>query len=385
MSTQSLLAREWKSLLKDRRLLSILLLLPMGYMLLFGFLYGQDKVRHIPIVYLDEDRSMLSGQILQAIAASETFELIGSVDSEKTLLEKVQSGQAYAGFILPAQLSKHVLQNKQGEVMALIDGSNLIIANRALSSFHEIVQTVSQGISIKRLEAKGVSPEQGSGIHMGYRLLYNPGNSYSVYLLIGLLGTVLQSVTMLGMTLSLAREKEEGTQQAFCKKPWNYFGTKAIPYFLLGMWNVLVSVGVLTVMFHIPFLGTMVLFIGLALAFVCSLLGLSFVVALFSQTKVQATQITMLLIYPSFFLSGFTWPFAAMPTWVSVIGHLLPVTYFLHGIREVALKGNGWTQVSPDVLALLVFAFITTTVALAAYSWSGWGHRGREEAPNEGV
>lgn len=387
MSAGSLLAREWRALFKDKRLLAILLVLPMGYMMLFGFLYGQDKVRHIPIVYLDEDRSVLSGQILQALSATETFELIGPVESEKALLEKVQSGEAYAGFILPPQLSKEVVQNKQGEVMAFIDGSNLIIANRALSGFHEIVQSVSQGISIKRLEAKGLSPEQGSGVHMGYRLLYNPGNSYSVYLLLGLLGTVLQSVTMLGITLSLTREKEEGTWP-LPLNDWkitrNLFGAKSIPYVLIGMWNVLITVGVLTVIFRIPFLGTMVLFFGLALAFVCSLLGLSFLIALFSQTKVQATQMTMLLIYPSFFLSGFTWPFTAMPSWVNVIGHLLPVTYFLHGIREIALKGNGWPQVSQDVFALLGLAFVTTTVALAAFSFIGWRHRGKEEARYEG-
>src|SRR5690606_23519990 len=129
----------------------------------------------------------------------------------------------------------------------------------------------------------------------------------------------------------------------------------------------------------IPFSGTFVLFLGLALAFVCSLLGFSFLVSFFSQTKVQATQITMLLIYPSFFLSGFTWPFASMPSWVNVIGHLLPVTYFLHGIREIAIKGNGWSEIAVDLFALLGFALITTAAALVAYDRHGCKNESSQE------
>ncbi|MBP1934127.1 ABC transporter permease [Ammoniphilus resinae] len=364
MNARSLLAHEWRALIQDKRLLATLLFLPLGYMILFGFLYGQEKVLNIPIVYIDEDRSVLSGQILQAITSSETFELMGPVASEAELIDKVKSGVAYAGFILPADLSQQVSQSRQGEVMAIIDGSNLMIANRALSGFQEIVQTYSVGISMKRLEANGISPEQSSGMHMGYRLLFNPGNSYTVYLLIGLLGTVLQSVTMLGMTLSLTRERAAGT------KAWNYFVVKAIPYFLIGLFNVVVALGVLTQVFHIPFLGKLILLFGLALAFVLSLIGFSFLVSLFSKTNVQATQITMLLVYPSFFLSGFTWPFSAMPSWVSLMGHLLPVSYFLHGLREIAIKGNGWGQISPDVVALLAFAVITTALTFVGHSFT---------------
>jgi len=376
MNARSLLALEWRALIQDKRLLATLLFLPLGYMLLFGFLYGQEKVSHIPIIYVDEDRSVLSGQILQAISASETFELMGPVASETELIDKVKSGEAYAGFILPAHLSQNVSQSKQGEVMAIIDGSNLMIANRALSGFQEIVQTYSIGISMKRLEANGISPEQGSGMHMGYRLLFNPGNSYTVYLLIGLLGTVLQSVTMLGMTISLTRDEANGA------KPWLHFGVKAIPYFLIGLFNVVVTLCVLTQVFHIPFMGKLPLLFGLALAFISSLIGFSFLVSLFSKTNVQATQITMLLVYPSFFLSGFTWPFSAMPSWVSLIGHLLPVSYFLHGLREIAIKGNGWGQISTDVYSLLAFAMITTTLTLV---WQSWKKRTREEGIYDGV
>jgi len=129
-------------------------------------------------------------------------------------------------------------------------------------------------------------------------------------------------------------------------------------------------------------MGKLPLLFGLALAFISSLIGFSFLVSLFSKTNVQASQITMLLVYPSFFLSGFTWPFSAMPSWVSLIGHLLPVSYFLHGLREIAIKGNGWGQISTDVYSLLAFAMITTTLTLV---WQSWKKRTREEGIYDGV
>ncbi|RKD24491.1 hypothetical protein BEP19_08895 [Ammoniphilus oxalaticus] len=367
MKIGEMVIQEWRNLLKDRRLFAILLLLPLGYMFLFGHLYSQDKVRNIPLLYIDQDNSGLSEQIIQGLAASETFSLAGTAHSEQELIDRVAAGEAYAGLIIPNQLSQKVTQNRQGELLTVIDGSNLIIANRVISGLNEVTQTYSQGITMKKLEAKGVDPQSRVAIQMGYRTLFNPGNSYSIYLLLGLMGTVLQSVTMLGMTLSLTGDKEQG-QGPFVEKTFvqslKYLYAKAVPYFLIGLFNAIVAAAVLTQVFQVPFAGVIWLLIPLAVAYMLSLIGFSFLVASVSQTKLQATQLTMLLVYPSFFLSGFSWPFTSMPQWVSAIGKMLPISPFLHGIRELAIKGNPWSFIVADVTRLALFASVTLLISL---------------------
>lgn len=375
MKVGEMLQAEWKAIFKDRQILAILLLVPVLYMFLFGSLYSYNKVRQIPLVYVDEDNSQLSQQIVQAFSANETFEVMGSVASENDLVHAVQTGQAEVGLILPSDLEQKVTQGKQGQLLAIIDGTNMIIANTVLNNANEIVQTLSGGITVKRLEAQGVAPNQAFSLGFGYRLLFNPGLSYNIFLPLGLLGTVVQQVMFLGIALCVTREKEAGLWDQYLshwRTPWKVFFAKTLPYFFFGIFDLLVTLGILKNDFSIPFLGQLGDLMLLSIVFVLSLLGIGFLASLFAPTKVWATEVTMLVAVPSFLLSGFTWPISAMPPWVAVIAKCLPLTYYLHGLREISLKGNGWEQIQGDVYILVFMAALTIFMSLLSLAFIGW-------------
>lgn len=374
MTLADIIRNEWHAVLKDKRMMAILLLVPVGYMLLFGALYSHNKVREMPTVVIDEDRSQLSRDIVQAFEQSETFRIIEETGSEQALLEKIETGEAQVGLVIPSGLSKEIKQGKQGEVMTIIDGSNMIIANAGLRAASDIVQTFSAGISLKRLEAKGLAPANAFSIFFGYRLLYNPGLDYSTFLLPGLMGAVVQQVMFLGIALCVTREKERGTWTEYLlqwKSPWKVIGGKTALYLPIGVFNALLTAALLKTVSHVPFIGSFWLLLLLSTVFVVSLLGIGFFASLFSASQLHATQVTMLIAVPSFLLSGFTWPFQAMPAWVSALGHVLPLTYFLHGIREVAIKGNGWHQIAGDIAVLSIMAAATFILSAAWISVQG--------------
>lgn len=387
MSVSERIVEEWKALLfRDRRLFLIFIFLPLLYIFLFGSLYSYEKVRYIPTVYIDEDRSQVSQQIIQAFSSSETFQLLGQVESEEELMKRVQTGDAYVGIIIPEKFSEKIKQGKQAELMAVIDGSNMIIASSALNNANEVVQTISGGISVNRLQAEGLAPDNAMGLRLGNRVLFNPGFSYSIYLPMGLLGTLLQSITMMSITLCMAREKEEGMWSACLlewKTPWNFFYAKALPSFLIGLLNVVTTTSILKNIYHIPFLGDFKYMALLSALFVISLLGIGVLASLFLKNKVQATQFTVLILYPSFFLSGFSWPFSAMPDWMNTLGHLLPATYFLHGIRELAIKGNGWEPIATDLQGLSLIALATFLLAMLLFALQGFRYTRRHSEKHE--
>ncbi|WP_133121207.1 ABC transporter permease [Kyrpidia spormannii] len=367
MTLSDMLAAEWRALIRDRRMLAILLLVPVAYLVLFGFLYSEHKVRHLPTIYVDEDQSALSREILEGFSASEGFQLIGPVASEAEALDAVQRGEASMALVIPPDLSRTVKRGQEGKILAVIDGSNMIIANSALQNANAVVQTFSGGIAIQRMEARGLSPDYGYGLGFGYRMLFNPTLNYSDFLLLGLAGTVFQQVILLGVSLGVTREKEQGRWGAYLaggRRPGTVFLAKTLPYFLIGLFDVLLGVGVAVRGFGVPFQGAMMPFVALSVAFVLVLVALGFAASLFSRGRLEATQVSMLVAVPSFLLSGFTWPFLAMPAWVAALGHCLPLTYYVDGLREVALKGNGWLTMRTDIEVLLGMAVGLIVVSL---------------------
>lgn len=367
MNVSQMILYEWRAIWKDKRILAVLLIIPVAYMLIFGSMYGQGQIQNLATVYVDESNTPLSQQIIQAFDTSHSFSIEGRLFSEEELVKQIERGQAVVGLIIPKDLTDKIMQDKHSEIMTIIDGSNIMISNAAIRNANEIIQTFSAGISAKRLEAKGIELNQAHSIQYAYRIFYNPGFSYGIFMLIGLLGAVIQQVLFLGISLAVTREKETDRWVEYLEhwqQPWKIIYAKFVPYFLIGIFNLLFNIGVLQFLFKIPVLGSTALLIVLSLAFVLSLLGIGFLASLTAKTQLQATQITMLIAMPSFLLSGFTWPFDAMPTWVAYLGHALPLTYFLNGLRELAIKGNGWEMISADVYILFFMASLSILLSL---------------------
>src|SRR5690606_8041877 len=123
--------------------------------------------------------------------------------------------------------------------------------------------------------------------------------------------------------------------------------------------------------FQLPFRGETLPAVVLKACFTFALAGIGYAASLFSPNQVQAIQATMLIAVPSFLLSGFTWPFEAMPKLLYWLGHCLPLTYFVGGVRDIFVKGHGWEMIWPDCVILVLMglasylaAFLLTPVVL---------------------
>lgn len=367
-----LITEEWKHILKDRRLFLILFFVPILYTVLFGSIYLHHKVTEMATVVIDEDQSPLSRQIIQAFEQSETFQIKKEYHSEDDVKRALSSGEAKVGLVIPSNFEAKLKHGETLPLLTLIDGSNMMISNSATKGANEVITTFSMGYSQKKLQLKqGLQNEEVmntlSPIPYRYRIMYNSAFNYSDFMLYGLVGAILQQVLFLGIALTITREKDAGTWQRFeawRRNPWRIAYAKTAPYFLINFFNTSVTFVIALYAFGAPMSGSLLVGLAIVVSFTFAVSGIGYLISLFSSNQLGATQTAMLIAVPSFMLSGFTWPFEAMPKVLQVLGHMLPLTYFLDGVRNVFVKGNDFSVIWHDCVSLILTGALTYFIAM---------------------
>lgn len=367
-----LITEEWKHILKDRRLFLILFFVPILYTVLFGSIYLHHKVTEMATVVIDEDQSPLSRQIIQAFEQSETFQIKKEYHSEEDVKRALSSGEAKVGLIIPSNFEAKLKHGETLPLLTLIDGSNMMISNSATKGANEVITTFSMGYSQKKLQLKqGLQNEEVmntlSPIPFRYRIMYNSAFNYSDFMLYGLVGAILQQVLFLGIALTITREKDAGTWhrfEAWRRNPWRISYAKTAPYFLINFFNTAVTFVIALYAFGAPMSGSLLVGFAIIVSFTFAVSGIGYLISLFSSNQLGSTQTAMLIAVPSFMLSGFTWPFEAMPKVLQVLGHMLPLTYFLDGVRNVFVKGNDFSVIWHDCVSLILTGALTYFIAM---------------------
>ncbi len=365
--------QEWRTIFTNKTIRLVLFVVPVLYFTLFGFLYSEKKVMDIPTVLVDADQTELSRELYRAFEVDQTFRITAVVGTEAEAMRLIDEGTAYVGVIIPAELETNVKAGRNAEVLTIVDGSNMMISNTAVRAANTVIKSVSAGVTLKKLEARGDWGEEGkslfTGIDYRYRVLYNPAFSYLSFMVFGLGGTVLQQVLFLGVALSVARQKEEGTWGETMSH--NSFAAlaagKLLPYLLVATFNLLLTFTLLLKVFGVPYYGNPVHLVLIGTAFNAAVLAIGFAISFFSRDQLQATQIAMLIAVPSFMLSGFTWPLMSMPAGIAAIGQSLPLTYFLHAVREILTKGHGLSYITHDFAVLGLMTLLGLFAAYIAY------------------
>lgn len=370
-----ILYREWMHIVKNPHTIGLLFLVPLIYTFLFGYSYSGAQLKEVNTVVIDHDNSQLSRQIIQAFDESQTFHVTSYMESEKELKDALAIGEIKVGIIIPENFYKRLLQGENLPIVTLIDGSNMIVTNSTSRAANSIISTFSYGFSQTKLQQQGFRDEEinSTFFHIPYRtrILYNPTSNYSDFMVYGLVGTILQQVLFLGVALTITREKESGLWGQFAKwklTPWRLAFAKVFPYFLVNLINTLTTLLVCLYWFKLPMQGNVIPLVLLSCSFTFGVLGIGYLASLFAKDQLSATQVTMLVAVPSFVLSGFTWPLEEMPNFLVGLSQVLPLTYYLDGIRHVLIKGNGLSFIWGDIISLLLIGLVTFFVAFLATS-----------------
>lgn len=339
---------------RDKPSLMMGFVAPIIMILLFGYAVNTD-IDHIKTAVLDMDKTEMSRNVIKTFENSKYFDVVEYVSNIDEMKNEIDSNRIKAGIVIKSGFSRGISRNERPELLFIVDGSDPSIARTAYSSGLFTAQAFSSEIKISRLVKNGVRMQQ-EPIDIKSQVLYNPQLKSANFTIPGLIGLIMQNITVMLIAFSLVREKEKGTIEQLIVtpvKPFELIFGKLIPYTLIGFIDFLIAAFFGTWWFKVPIHGSVLLLIILGLGFVFCALAMGILISTVAQNQLQAMQMSILIILPSVLLSGFMFPRESMPLFVRLLGNIFPITYFLVILRGIISKGAGLYLMLKDVLILL--------------------------------
>jgi len=352
---------------RDPATLRIVLAVPVMQLLIFGFAIRTD-VRNLPTVVFDQSRSQQSRAFVQKLTATDNFVLRRYVKSYSEALEAVDGGEARAAVVLPPDYARNLKRGQTAQVQVLVDASDPAASQNAIGA----AQMVGQRLNVEIVSHRsGVNLTSDLPVDVRVRPLYNPALRSPMFVVPGIIGMILSNILILITALSIVRERETGTLEQLIVTPlakWEIMLGKIVPYVLLGYVQMTMVLLLGHFVFHVPMRGPLLALYAASFLFIVANLGLGLFISTLGRNQAQVIQTAFLFMLPNVLLSGFMFPREAMPDGARWFGLLLPLTHYLQLIRGIVLKGNGLTEVWPQVLALAAFAVAFFTFSTRRFS-----------------
>ncbi len=344
--------KEIRHVVRDRVTLILAIALPILQVTIFGYAIN-TKVEHVPTAVLNEDLGPSSVEFAQALEASRIFDVTEFAGSRSALMDSIVSGRSRVAFDIPPNFTADLQARRAPEVQVLIDGSDAVIAQPVYAASSVIADAFDGSGAQTRIDVRP-------------RVLFNPGLRSANFFVPGLIGIIMQLITMFLTALSIAGERERGTLDQVLVTPIGALGLmlgKITPYAAIGFVDMLLVLTAMYWIFGVPIAGSIALLIVLSLGFLIAALGLGLLVSSAAANQLQAMLGVLGMTLPSILLSGFFFERSLMPPVMQWVGYLIPLTYFFEILRGIILRGASLSDLAVPVIAMLALG---SAVLLAA-------------------
>jgi len=361
--------KEVVQILRDSRSLIIVVIMPAVMVLLFGYGVNLD-LKGLPVYVLDQDGSQQSQDLLKHFQSSEYFHIARVVSDYPALTRAIDDGHAKIGIVIPWDFSQRLSDGRPVEVQALIDGSDDNTANVLIGYSEAVVQSYSAEMQINWLRVRGVSI-QPAAMSVETRTWYNEDLESSAFIIPGVLALVMSVIGAFLTSLTIAREWERGTMEQLISTPVTAMEImlgKLAPYFVLGMFDTIISALIAIYWFQVPFRGSWVTLMVASAMFMVVVLSLGFFISVLAKSQFAASQIALIITFlPAFLLSGFLFSIEQMPIVLQWITRILPARYYVSVLKNIFLKGTPAAMLYADLIPLVVFTLVLALVATRGF------------------
>ena len=347
-SFRAIFKKEFLHIFRDRATLVMAFSIPLFQLVLFGFI--DQTVHDLPMVVVDQDRSVESRKLMDELRASKTFKIDKITVNPHQARDEITAGRARAAVVIPPDYHDKRSRGEQAKILVLIDGSDSNASAQALAS----VNGLAAQINVEELQklAAGRAPP---GVAAQPIILFNPAGRTANYIIPGLVAILLQIVAVVLASMAIVREREKGTLEQLLVTPINPLGLmlgKLGPYLVVGLVEMAMVLTAMRWGFDVPIRGSLIFLFFMALIYLFALLALGLFVSTRAETIAAAMQTSQMFLLPSIFLSGYIVPFEGLPLLLRLVGYVLPATHMVSIMRGVVLRDAGPLELVPHVLAL---------------------------------
>jgi ABC-2 type transport system permease protein len=355
--------KEVRQTVRDRRIMFMLVVAPLVQTVIFGFAVDFD-VDRVPTVVVDRDGTTASREHTRRLLADRTLLRAGTATSAAEADRALDDGRAAAALILPQRLEADLAAGRPARVQLLIDGTDPNRANMAAGTASRYFGELGERLVRERMAARGAAlPPQ---LEVVPRLAFNPGLKTSPYMVPGIAAMLLLIVTTIVTAMGLSREREMGTLEQVLVTPIRpalLLVGKMAPFVVIGLVDVSLLLAAGTWLFGVPLRGPLAVVLVGTLLYLMTTLGVGLLVSTVSTTQQQSFLGGFLFVMPAILLSGVVTPIRAMPGWLQVVTWLNPVRYYAEVMRTTLLRGAGFAELWPQLLALAALGLAVLVAA----------------------
>jgi len=373
---RSVARKEVRQLRRDRLTLGFIVGVPAAQLLLFGYAIEQD-VRDVATALVDHSSTSITRRIVGQLEATQTFDFVAWPPDEAAARSLLEAGEVRAVVVIPAGFTRAFHRGRGAEISVLVDATDPTLARAVRASAEGLAErhnrnlaTAVDGDLLRAPPLRNRFGVQAELVHPQFLELtvldlYNPELRTALFVVPALLGVILTTTMIMMTALSLVRERERGTFEFLIATPvsrMELMAGKIAPYIVIGFLQVVIVVVTGLWLFRVPVEGSLLDLAVASLVFIAANLTLGLVISATAASQFQATQVSFFFFLPSVLLSGFMFPFEAMPAPARWLGELLPLTHFIRLCRGILLRGSSLLDQPGELAAMALF----TAVGFAA-------------------
>lgn len=369
--------QEFRTTFRDQGVLIFFVLVPLVYPLIYSFIYTNETIREVPTVVVDNSRSSLSREYLRKVDASpETSIVAHCADMEEAKL-MLKDRKAYGIIYIPAHFSDDIARGKQAQVSIFCDMSGLLYYKALLTANTNVSLAMNADIKMKRAGNSTARQDEITAYPIEYEdvAIFNPTNGFAAFLIPAVLILIIQQTLLLGIGLSAGTAREQNRFKDLVPINRHYNGTlrivmgKGLSYFMVYS---LVAVYILCVVPRLFSLNQIAI-PGVLTLFALPYLAACIFFAMTASIAIRNRETCMLLFVftsvPLLFLSGISWPGAAMPEFWRYFSYIFPSTFGINGYVRINSMGATLNEVSFEYQALWIQTGIYFLTTCLVYRW----------------
>ncbi|MBN7138489.1 ABC transporter [Lysobacter enzymogenes] len=350
----AIVLKEVRQLRRDRITLAMIVMIPVGQLVLFGYAINLNP-RGLTAAVADQAGTAASRALVMDLVATGVIRTVAEADTPQQLVGMLRRGEISVGIAVPPDFERRRVDGRE-VLQVMVDGSDTVVQSAAA----QLAQTpVDSSVAAPRKTAP-----------IGVVAFYNPQRRSPVNIVPGLIGVILTMTMVMFTSVAIVRERERGNMELLITTPVSRTELmigKVLPYALIGLIQTSVVLLLGLWLFDVPIKGSVLEVYIAAVLLILANLALGLMISTKAASQFQAMQMTVFILLPSILLSGFMFPYAGMPAPAQWLAEVLPMTHFLRLIRGVMLRGAGLLELWHDVAYLLGFIAVMMSLAVSRF------------------
>lgn len=343
----SFVRKEFYHVFRDRKTLLMLFGMPIVQIILFGFALT-NEIKHAHIVVADYSKDPVTRAITDKIEASRYFDVQKNLGSHEDIERTFKEGKIKLAVIFPQNFGSDLMHLNKAQIQVIADATDINTATTLTSYVSNIIADYQAQLLADNKVPYRITPE--------IRMLYNPQLRGEHTFIPGMMAMIMMLVCVMMTAISIVREKELGTMEILLVSPFRpmmVIVSKLVPYLIISLVNI-TSILLLSYFFlHLPVKGSLVLLYAEGLLFILCSLSLGLLISTVAQNQQTAMFISLMAtMLPTMLLSGFMFPIENMPLPLQVISNAVPSKWFNVIVKNIMIKGLGFTYIWKETLIL---------------------------------